>query len=445
MTLMERPYVCEQSMQASDTHRILAIVRHPVGGVRTHIVYTYPTLVRAGYHFTFVIPQSEYHAYAPFRADVESWDGTEIVEVPYTDRARPKPKFLSTVRRLLKQGRFSLIHSHGIQAAVPTVLANIGIGLPHVMTSQDVFCHVDLAGVAGRLKLRGLQSVLRRLDVLVAVSEDTRDDHLHYLPGLRKGPCRIEVIHNGIDLARYPLHNGKREDCPLREELGIGPNTFLLGFLGRFMEQKGFLYLVEALDRLLESDCPARPVHLLAVGSGDMLVNYQWELDRYPHAKRCLTFREHVANVGPILRELDLLVMPSLWEACPILPMEALCTGVPVLGTDCVGLREVLRGTPARMVPPRRCGRIAHALHEALEQDWTIDARAYISEARQRFDVQSVGSTLHDLYESAARRARAMLAVWVATLCSGAAKCLWDVSARMLSRCASGSQSSCGQ
>ena len=209
--------------------RVLAVVRHPLGGVRTHILYTYPILMQAGYRFTFVIPDDE--SYATFRADVENWPDVEIVEAPYGDRDRQKPKFRSTVRRLLRQGHYSLIHSHGIQAAVPNVFANIGIGLPHLMTSQNVFCHVELSGLAGRIKLQALTHVLRRLDALIAVSEDTRDDHLQYLPGLKKGPCRVEVIPNGIDLQQYPLRN-RRPEPGLRQETGHRPGNLPSGLHG---------------------------------------------------------------------------------------------------------------------------------------------------------------------------------------------------------------------
>jgi glycosyltransferase involved in cell wall biosynthesis len=386
-----------QSIRSDPTRRVLAVVRHPVGGVRTHIVYTYPTLMQAGYRFTFVIPEGE--AVAPFRADVKPWDDVETVNVPHGGNGRGKPQFRATVRRLLRERRFSLIHSHGIQAAIPTIFANVGIGLPHVMTSQDVFCHVELPGITGRLKLYALQQILRRLDVLVAVSEDTRDDHLRYLPRLKKGPCRVAVIPNGIDLARYPLRNGQPPQ-ELRGQLGIGQDTFLLGFLGRFMEQKGFLHLIEALDQLLASGAAARPVHLLAVGSGDCLVNYQWELDRYPRVHRAITFLEHVPSVAPILRELDLLVMPSLWEACSILPMEAMCMGVPVLGTNCVGLREVLRDSPSVIVPTNDPPALAAALRRAIDSPWKDKAVQYIPAARQRFDVRPVGETLAGLYRS---------------------------------------------
>ena len=385
------------SKATGQSRRVLVVVRHPVGGVRTHILYTYPILLEAGYRFTFVIPEHEY--YAPFCADVTAWTDVEVVEVLHSDDNRQKPKFWSAVRGLLKQKRFSLIHSHGIQAAVPTLFANLGMGLPHVMTSQDVFCHVELPGVVGRLKLYALAQVLRRLDVLIAVSEDTRDDHLQYLPGLKKGPCRVVVMPNGIDLERYPMRN-RRPVATLRQDLGIDSATFLVGFLGRFMKQKGFLCLLEALNELIERGASARPWHLLAVGSGDCLVNYRWELDRYPRVKQCITFREHVSNVAPILRELDLLVMPSLWEACPILPMEALCMGVPVLGSDCVGLREVLRGSPSRMVPAGDAEALAQALQAALDDRCKEAAVAYAPAARQRYDVQPVGRALVNLFDS---------------------------------------------
>jgi glycosyltransferase involved in cell wall biosynthesis len=408
---------------AERPRRVMAVVRHPVGGVRTHILYSYPILMRVGYRFTFVVPRHE--AYTTFCADVAAWDGAEVVRVPYASRTHKKPKFCSAVRRLLRERRFSLIHSHGVQAAVPTIFANVGVGLPHVATSHDVFCQVNFSSIARRFKLYCLQRILRRLDVLIAVSNDARDDHLRHLPGLQKGPCRVVVIPNGIDLGQYPLLDGNSGNAsntcdaaattspmnlgtssPLRKDLGIDSNTFLLGFLGRFMEQKGFLHLIAALDRLLARDGLPRPVHLLAVGSGDCMTNYCSELDRHPRVKQCVTFREHVPNAATILPELDLLVVPSLWEACPILPMEAMCMGVPLLGTDCVGLREVLHGTPSVMVTANDSSHLSDGIYRAMVNPWIHEARAYAPTARARFDVEHTGEQLRLLFDEILRRPR---------------------------------------
>jgi glycosyltransferase involved in cell wall biosynthesis len=264
------------------------------------------------------------------------------------------------------------------------MLANVGRGLPHVMTSHDVFCHTRLSGILGWLKFRALEQMLRRLDVLIAVGNDARDDHLAHLPGLRNGPCRVVAIPNGIELARY---EPRRPSGALRNELGLAAGVSLLGFLGRFMPQKGFLPLVDALSALAGGPYAGR-FHLLAVGSGDFVREYKAEVERRGELRGRVTFREHAADVAPILRELDLLVIPSLWEACPILPMEALVSGIPVLGSDCIGLREVLRDTPSRTVPAGDPPALAAAIGRALDCPWKESATAGMAAARRRFDVR---------------------------------------------------------
>ena len=111
--------------------RVLVVIRHPVGGIRTHILYTYPYLLESGYRFTFVGPADESFEY--FRHSVESWEESEFIEAPIERR---KCKLWATVRKLLKDRKFDLIHSHGLTAGVQSVLANIGIGRPHIITSH---------------------------------------------------------------------------------------------------------------------------------------------------------------------------------------------------------------------------------------------------------------------------------------------------------------------
>ncbi len=379
--------------------RVLAVVRHPLGGVRTHILYTYPHLIRAGYRFTFVLPADEQSK--AFRDDIASWEGVETVEVPPRSRWKRTCNFVPAVRRLLRQRRFALIHTHGLGAAAQVVLANVGFGLPHVATSQDVFDHVPVSPIAGRAKMHLLGQVLRRLDVLIAVSEDTREDHLRHLPSLRKGPCRLVTIHNGIDIDTFLRRNGEPA-ANLRGRLGLGNDVFLMGFLGRFMEQKGFLVLVDALAGLVAQPQP-RPFHLVAVGSGDFLERYRAIVASKPEIRGRVSFLPHVPSAAPILRELDLLVMPSLWEAHPLLPMEAMLLGVPVVGTDCLGLREVLRSSPSSMVPKGNAHALSEALREAITTPSRDQAEEYRTTAMQRFDSAATAEALRAVFTEAVR------------------------------------------
>jgi glycosyltransferase involved in cell wall biosynthesis len=389
-------------VELASPKRVLAVMLHPLGGIRTYILYNYPTLVRAGYRFTFVAPEGE--QFDTLRRDLQSFGGAEFVAVPagHPLAGRGKCSLRTATRKLLKSGQYSLVHSHGFSAAIMTFLANWGIGVPHAFTSHDVIRpRTQFPGIFGMFKRLAIAQMLARIDRVITVSRDAKENHLQFLPALRRRSAKVITIINGIDTQRFCIDEDSSAG-QLRAGLGISRDCFLIGFLGRFMEQKGFLYLIEAMDRLLARGVPPRPVHLLAVGSGDFLVNYRWELDRYPRVKSCITFADHIPDVKPVLTEIDLLAMPSLWEACPLLPMEAMCAGVPVLGTDCIGLREVLDGTPSRMVPAADAGALATALDQAMRAPWTEAARHYAPEARRRFDVGPAAVRLQELFDELA-------------------------------------------
>lgn len=357
---------------------MLTVLRWPVGGIRTYILYNYPALLAKGYRFTFVGPGEP-----SFRAlvqELRAWEGTEAVEVPMRGRQCP---LWPAVRMQLSSGRFDLVHSHGMIAAVQTAWANLRLAVPHVITAHDVFRPMHANGPFGRVKLWLLGQLLRRADVLIAVSEDTRANLQRYLPRLATGPCQLVSILNGIDPRCFTQHDNE-DQSNLKGKLGLSEETFLIGFLGRFMEQKGFLPLLDALGELASRNTRV-PFHLVAVGSGDYEREYRLEVERRGLSQR-VTFLSFVQDVQPILRQLDLLVMPSLWEACPLLPMEAFVLGIPVLGTNCIGLREVLRGTPSVVVPAEDPRALCQALGEAIAAPWTETARAYAPAARRRFD-----------------------------------------------------------
>jgi glycosyltransferase involved in cell wall biosynthesis len=367
------------------------VARWPVGGIRTYVLYNYPTLAAAGYQFTFVGPADA--SFRAFREELRTWCGAEFVEAPLRGR---RCKLRSAVRQLLRSGRYALVHSQGLTATAEVALANLGLWVPHVVTSHDVFRPSQVVGVLGRCKLWTLGRLLRRADAVVNVSEDARQNLLEYVPALRNGPGRLVTISNGIDMSRFS-GQGEERVRGLRTLLGIDDNVILLGFLGRFMEQKGFLPLLDALERLAAREA-SRRFHLVAVGSGDYEREYRREVERRGLTK-LITFLPFTADAGSILRQIDVLVMPSLWEACPLLPMEAMAFGVPVLGSDCIGLREVLRDTPSRMVAAGDADAWSRALEMTIDRPWTEAAQSFEPEARRRFDVASSAERLRQLFD----------------------------------------------
>jgi glycosyltransferase involved in cell wall biosynthesis len=372
--------------------RILVVMRWPLGGIRTHLLYNAPTAHESGYRFTFVGPDNA--AFDTFAATFASFPGVEFVRVATRGPSCP---LWRTVRRELRTGCYDLLHSHGLTAAMQCVAGCFGTGVPHLTTLHDVFRPCHFTGWRGRVKRWILGRLLRRLTAIVSVGDDVRANLLDYFPSLdRVGPRRV-TIPNGIDVRKYAASCATDSD-DVRRRLGLRSDTTLFGFLGRFMEQKGFLVLLDALQQL-RSDEPGVPFHLVAVGSGDYKREYQKEIHRRGVGS-VVSLLDFMPDVLPILQQLDLLVIPSLWEASPLQPMEAMAAGVPVLGTDCIGLREVLNNTPSRMVRAGDAAALAAGLREALRSPWNAEAREYAAEACRRFDNDRSARRLVELYDA---------------------------------------------
>jgi glycosyltransferase involved in cell wall biosynthesis len=189
-------------------------------------------------------------------------------------------------------------------------------------------------------------------------------------------------------------------DAPVRDlraELQIATNVRILGFLGRFMEAKGFDVLIDAVQ-LLAARAPAVPPFVVvAVGYGGMIRENRARIEA-SRLTPYFRFLDFVNHVGPTLKGLDVMVMPSLWEASGLLAMEAMVAGTPVIGSRCVGLSETLADTPASVAEPGSGASLAAAIEARLHDPGTAEARAFVPEAARRFNSRNTFAALRALY-----------------------------------------------
>jgi glycosyltransferase involved in cell wall biosynthesis len=113
------------------------------------------------------------------------------------------------------------------------------------------------------------------------------------------------------------------------------------------------------------------------------------------------SFLGFVPNARKLMPWVDAVVMPSLWEACPLQTMEALAGGAPYIGTDIPGVRELVESSPAIIVPPRDAAALAGAMETVLAapDEARSRARAFAPTGRERFAVQASASGLERLYD----------------------------------------------
>lgn len=169
-------------------------------------------------------------------------------------------------------------------------------------------------------------------DAAIAVSHYIAN---HYFTKFGVDSSRIEVVHNGIDVTRF-RPAAEKERAEIRRELGIPEDSFVLGTISRFAPAKE----VPALAKLFANIAHRyKDVNLLLVGDGPEMPAVLSELSGIDPKRYCLPgFRKDTERM---YRALDLFVMPSAFEAYPLVLLEAMASGLPCISTAVGGATEV--------------------------------------------------------------------------------------------------------
>lgn len=371
---------------------ILMVIRWPVGGIQTYCRYVYglPTFDQC--RFTVITTTEADEKY--FR---DAFDSKLHGLFRFTDHEFSASAILRIGRRM---PRPQLLHAHGFSSAILAMPTKMLLGVPLLLTSHDILQDSQFHGIPGIMKKVALGSALRLSTRVNVVGNDAGENLRSYFPWTCSAK-KVSVILNGIDVERFS--EPKRRD--LRGELRVATDVVLLGFFGRFMAQKGFKYILDMLER--HRDLLQAPVHVACFGWGGFIREERTEIARRGLSGH-FSFLPATNEMAQALRGCDAVVMPSLWEAMPLLPMEALVAGVPLIASTCIGLREVCAGSPALMCAPGDSRSLADAVNRFVSGRTLHEAAAkrYQGEAMRRFDRKETALRLRALYDATARRER---------------------------------------
>ncbi len=362
-------------MQKYRKIHVLIVVRHPVGGIRSFLRDVYSQFDPEHFKLTLLLPKTgELDA---LRENLEATDCTFFILEENTGVLT----FVRALFRILKKSDIDVVHSNGFTAMIVSAIPAYLYKKPHLFTAHDTFTKKQFTKSKGLIKKAMLGICFHFVDVIHSVSHDAQGNLLEYFPALRKKPSKLVVIQNGVDPKRFLAD--EREDW--RKQIGLEKVTFLIGFFGRFMAPKGFRYLIEATDIISKTRKDLRFV-VLAFGWGGFIREEQADIKRkglenYFHF---LPFQENPARA---MKGVDVIIMPSLSEAYGLLAAESMVAGVPIIGTDCIGLREVLQDTPAVIVPVADSKALAEAIISEIKCPSKEKMEQYRNKAIKRFNV----------------------------------------------------------
>ena len=211
---------------------------------------------------------------------------------------------------------------------------------------------------------------------------------------------RVFTVPNAIGAIGYPSRSSSRR-----------PKTApVVGFIGRLRREKGVHHLLRAACSVLEAIPTAR---FVIVGDGPERARLEGDAALFGLSASHLQFLGERPDGPALLREFDVLAVPSVEnEGTPLVVLEAVAAGVPVVASRTGGIPEQVRhGSEALLVEPGDPSALARALLEVLADPIGAERRATL--AQQRLDTTFRLSTMVDavehVYRSTADRSSGIL------------------------------------
>jgi len=227
------------------------------------------------------------------------------------------------------------------------------------------------------------QHILRIADKVICVSKSVENFTLKYF---NVTPKQASLVLNGVDLQTWL-------SVPLDELLVH--DTLKIACVGRLWEQKGHIYLLDALQELDDIDCV---VHMY--GDGPL----RHSLEEYAQRQNVSTkvyWHGIVSDVSKYVKDIDIIVQPSLWEGLSLVVMEMMAAARPVIATGPAGDELIQDKKNGFIIHTRDAHAIAKTIryianHREDVRNIAVEARTY---AQKYFDIQTNVETLGHIYQ----------------------------------------------
>jgi glycosyltransferase involved in cell wall biosynthesis len=298
------------------------------------------------------------------------------------------------VRRAVAALGTDVVHANSIRAGIVC-----GLARPRAAT----VVHIRDCLPAGRVSVATMKLIAATAGVAVANSEYTARWARTVAPRIR-----VEVVHNGVDLARFDPARIDRDAA--RHAVGAREPTLLLGVVAQLSPWKGQDTAIEALAGLLEQGVDA---HLALIGAARFVASAtRFDNEAYVSRLKRLAEERGVADrvlwlgeredVAELIRALDLLLLPSWEEPFGRAVIEAMALEVPVLATEVGGPAEILAGEHGGLLldprDPPAWARAAAALAAAPERRAEL-GRLGRERAEREFTLERHAGSILAVYE----------------------------------------------
>lgn len=299
--------------------RVLLVVESSAGGTGRHVMDLAEGLLarECEVHLIYSARRMD-KMFADRLAKLET---LKHVSLPMRRRIHPGDFGMArAVRRYLREfGPFDVIHGHSSKGGAVARLAAIGAGVPAFYTIHGLTVADPGLSRWKRLMYLCIEVLLSRFSTrIIAVSPE--EQRMTARMGI--GASRLVCIPNGVGSLEF---TGRDE---ARRAIGASDEEFVVGFVGRLVEQKAPDVLLRAFARVAGA---APQVRVVMVGSGPLEDSLRQLASDLRISQKIIWLGERDAR--QVFTAFDLFAISSRKEGLPYVVLEAMQAGLPVVAT----------------------------------------------------------------------------------------------------------------
>lgn len=226
---------------------------------------------------------------------------------------------LICLEQLIKRENITIMHTHHRMAAFYAYILSFKHSFIFINTSHNVF-----------EDKRFFTKLIYRHSNLIACGEKVKSNLVEFF-GVSES--RITVICNAVESFEEEVQAIEKIEKIKKK------GYILIGNVGRLTEQKGMKYFIQSLPLVLEKHSN---VQYVVVGDGEERKELE-SLANNLGVSGNIIFLGYRKDIQNVIAQLDFIVLSSLWEGLPLIPLEAFSVGKTVIATAVDGTVEIIR------------------------------------------------------------------------------------------------------
>lgn len=281
-----------------------------LGGIESFFMTYYRRLDKKKFHFDFVTIFSR----IAFQEELEK-DGCKIYQLP--NFKRHPYRYQKALRKMMMENQYDVVHVNMLSAAniLPLKVAHF-LGVSKIIAHSHN-SNIPKGIVRKILHHKNQKKISKYATTLVACSKKAGN----WLFGEE---ADFLILHNAVEVDRFKYNKDNRRK--IRERLKIG-DSYLIGHIGRFCEQKNQEFIIEILKKCNDEN---KNIKLLMIGSGKDKEKIKRKVELL-NLEEYVLFLDNTLDVYQYYSAFDLLIMPSKFEGLVIVGVESQANGLPTL------------------------------------------------------------------------------------------------------------------